>query len=238
VLWAGGFGVVGLITAMVLSSSIAPTLDQHWRALRGLARSKGARLPWADDARSAVPWSIVLAGVLFAGWYYLVRQLLDLPFLRMFAAPVPAMPYLLAAAVLVPLLVWTILIEWRGGKFAAMAVFLFWVLPLMVAIVSILSGVNPDGWPRWFFGASGLMLPFLGLFESFGGIGKAFAEMAKEHEVWRASIIVHSVLVVVFWVCLRRAQKPAIEGSAIEARPVAVAATGDGGGMTETVPIS
>jgi len=231
-LWAGGFGIVGLLTAMLLSSSIAPTLDQHWRALRGAARSARARVPWADDARSAVPWSIALAGVLVAGWYYLVRQLFDTPLVRVIVTPLPAMPYLLGAAIVVPLLVWTILLEWRGARFASMAAFVVWVLPLMVAIVSIISGVDPVGWPRWFFGASGLTLPFFALFESFGGLGKAFADSGKSHQVWMVSIISYSVLAVVFYICLRRAQKPEA-GVRVATLPVGTGLPQDGAAVAQ-----
>jgi hypothetical protein len=205
--WVAGFGVMGLWSAMLLSSSLAPTLEQAWRASRAGGVLSKTPLPLASDARSAVLWSAGLGGLLVGAWMYLLHQLFESPFLHMLVTPIDAMPLMLAAGVLIPLLTWTLLIEWRGIRLAGMAVFVVWVVAPMVAVIGMLAGASPTAWPRWFVAASGFGLPLLSLFESVKiGLPLPF-DTASVRLPWMVSLSVYALIAVGMAVRLRQAQR-------------------------------
>jgi hypothetical protein len=205
-LWAGGFGSVGLFTAMLLTASIAPSLEQYWRARRSAGHPSNTKLPWTSDASGALPWSFALGAVLLVGWTFLVRALLASPFLAAFAKPASTMPALLAAGILIPLITWTLLVELRGLGFASMAAFVAWLVPPMVATVGLLAGTLPTDWPKWVMALSGFVLPFLSLFESLGGWSIVPGMELGVRAPWLASLVLHAGVAVFLYLRLRRAR--------------------------------
>lgn len=205
--WAGAFGCVALLSAMILAAIITPTLEQHGRARRARRDDPAWRLSWMADARSALLWTAALGLMVLAGWSLLVGRLLDTPLLHLVLRPGAGLPFVLGAGLLVPLLTWTVLLEWRGLKVACLGAFVCWVIPVMVGVVGMLSGVSFLRWPRWWLGVSGFTMPFYSMSQSMSGLG-ALADLCQQLRwPWLLSLGVHAVLAVVMFGCLRRAQR-------------------------------
>jgi hypothetical protein len=148
---------------MLIASIITPTLDQHWCALRAMRNRNSRRVSWTSDAHSAFTWVIGL-GLLAAGsWYYLVHQVIAIPVISMIFKPDPALPFMLAAGILLPLVAWALVLELGGMKMAYGAAFVFWIIPMMIVVIAVLSGQSITSWPRWLMSFSGFTLPFLSL---------------------------------------------------------------------------
>ncbi len=207
VAWAGAFGCVALLSAMVLAAIITPTLERHGRARRAHREGTAARLPWASDAGSAFAWTIVLGLMALGGWVYLVEQLLATSLLHLVIPPGPRLPLNLALGLLIPLLTWAILLEWRGLKVACLGAFVLWVIPEMVGIVGILSGTNPMAWPRWWLALSGFTLPFYSMGQSMTGLAELGDTLQRLRAPWMASLALHALLAAVMFVYLRQAQR-------------------------------
>ena len=207
VAWAGAFGCVALLSAMILAAIITPTLEQHGRARRVYPGGNSPRLPWASDARSALAWTAVLGAMALAGWAVLVKELLDTPLLRMVLQPTGRLPLVLGAGLLIPLLTWAVLLEWRGLKIACLGAFVFWVVPVMVSVVGMLAGTNPLHWPKWWLGVSGFALPFYAMSQSMNGLADVGDILRQLRAPWLLSLGGHAALAVVMFVYLRRAQR-------------------------------
>jgi hypothetical protein len=221
VAWAGAVGCVALVTAMLVASIITPTLDQHWCALRALRNREAGRMPWTSDAHGALAWVAGLGLLATGSWYYLVREVMDTPLLTLVLRPDPGMPWILAGGLLLPLLVWGLLLELRGMRDAFAAAFVFWIIPIMVVVVAVLSGASITGWPRWLACLSGFALPFLSLLQASNGLahfGEIFADLRRP---WLVSIWVHAGLAVALWWELRKAQR--LETEAPKGERMAVA---------------
>ncbi len=205
--WAGAFGCVALLSAMILAAIITPTLEQHGRARRARPGERRRRaLPWASDAQSALLWAVALGLMALAGWAVLVGRLLDTPLLRLVLQPSPQLPLVLGAGLIVPLLTWTILLEWRGLKIACLGAFVFWIVPIMVGIVGMLSGTNPLHWPKWWLGVSGFALPFYSISQSVNGFADLSSILEQLRVPWLISLGGHAMLAVMMLCFLRRAQ--------------------------------
>jgi hypothetical protein len=204
--WAGAFGCVALLSAMILAAIITPTLEQHGRARRARLGDSPLRVPWASDAQSALGWTAVLGVMALAGWAVLVERLLDTPLLRFVLHPSPELPLTLGVGLLIPLVTWAILLEWRGLKIACLGAFLLWIVPVMVAVVGILAGTNPLHWPRWWLGLSGFALPFYSISQSMHGLADLGGILEQFRVPWIFSLAGHAVLAGVMYVFLRRAQ--------------------------------
>ena len=202
--WAGAFGCVALLSAMLLAAIITPTLEQHGRARRAGA---SVRLPWSSDAHSALVWTSALGLMALAGWFVLVRDLLDTPLLQLVLQSKPLMPLVLGAGLIVPLLTWAILLEWQGLKVAALGAFVGWIIPVMVGTVGILSGTNPLYWPKWWVGISGLALPFYAVSQSLGGLADLGGMLQELRRPWLLSLGTHLILAAAMLPYLRRAQR-------------------------------
>ncbi len=205
--WAGAFGCVALLIAMILGAIITPTLEQHGSARRARQDDPSSRLPWTSDARSALAWTGVLGLMALAGWAVLVERLLDTPLLHLALHPTPQLPFVLGAGLLIPLLTWAILLEWRGLKIACLGAFVFWIVPVMVGIVGILAGSNPLHWPRWWLGLSGFALPFYSISQSMSGLADVAGILQQLRVPWLISLGGHAVLAVVMFCFLRRDQR-------------------------------
>ena len=205
--WAGAFGCVALFSAMILAAIITPTLEQHGRARRARPGSPSSRLPWASDAQSALLWTGVLGLMALAGWAVLVERLLDTPLLRLVLQPSPQLPLVLGAGLIIPLLTWTVLLEWRGLKIACLGAFVFWIIPVMVGVVGILSGTNPLRWPKWWLGLSGFALPFYSISQSMHGLAEVGGILQQLRVPWLLSLGEHAVLAVVMLGCLHKARR-------------------------------
>ena len=205
--WAGAFGCVALLSAMVLAAIITPTLEQHDRAKRRRRHDSPARLPWTSDAQSAFLWTGVLGLMALAGWSVLVGRLLDTPLLRLVLQPGPRLPFVLGVGLLIPLLTWALLLEWRGLKVACLGAFVCWIVPVMVGIVGILSGTNPLHWPKWWLGLSGFALPFYSMSQALSGVTDLSVIMQQLRGPWLVSVGGHAALAIVLFCCLRRAQR-------------------------------
>ena len=205
--WAGAFGCVALLSAMILAAIITPTLEQHGRARRARPGGSSSPLPWASDAQSALLWTGGLGLMALAGWALLVERLLDTPLRRFVLHPSSQLPFVLGAGLVIPLLTWAILLEWRGLKIACLGAFVFWIVPLMVGIVGILSGTNPLHWPRWWLGSSGFALPFYSISQSMNGLAEVGGILQQLRVPWLLSLGSHMVLAVVMLCCLRRTQR-------------------------------
>ncbi len=205
--WAGMFGCMALLSAMILSAIITPTLEQHRGARRAHLDDPTLRLPWTGDARSALLWTVVLGLMALAGWAVLVEQLLDTPLLHLVITPSACLPLFLGAGLLIPLLTWAILLEWRGPKTAGLGVFVGWIIPVMIGIVGILSGMNPTHWPKWWIGLSGFALPFYSISQSMSGLADLSDTLRELRAPWLLSLGGHAILAVVMLFYLRRAQR-------------------------------
>lgn len=205
--WAGAFGCVALLVAMILGAIITPTLEQHGTARRARLDRPSPPLPWASDARSALAWTGVLGVMALAGWALLVERLLDTPFLHLILHPAPQLPFVLGAGLLIPLLTWAILLEWRGLKVACLGAFVFWIVPVMVGIVGVLAGSNPLHWPKWWVGLSGFALPFYSISQSMSGLAEVGGILQQFRVPWMISLGGHAVLAVVMFFLLRRDQR-------------------------------
>ena len=206
-IWAGAVGSVALVAAMLVASIITPTLDQHWCALRALRQRQSARIPWVGDAHSAFVWVIGLGAFAAAGWYYLVREVMTEPMLALVLRPDPAMPWLFLTSILLPLLAWALLMEWRGMRAAYAAAFVGWIIPLMVVIVAVLSGASITGWPRWWLSFSGLLLPALSLLQSSHWLANLSTFFDNLRTPWLVSLWVHGFIVAGLFIALRKAQR-------------------------------
>ena len=204
--WAGAFGCVALLSAMILAAIITPTFEQHGRARRARPGGSSSRLAWASDAQSALLWTGVLGLMALAGWAVLVERLLDTPLLHLVLQPDPRLPFVLGAGLIIPLLTWAVLLEWRGLKIACLGAFVFWIVPVMVGIVGILSGTNPLHWPKWWLGLSGFALPFYSISQSMNGLAGVGGILQQLRVPWLISLGGHAVLAVVMLGCLRRAR--------------------------------
>ncbi len=207
VAWAGAFGCVALLVAMILGAIITPTLEQHGGARRARQDDPSLRLPWTSDARSALAWTGVLGLMALAGWAVLVKRLLDTPLLNLVLHPTPELPFVLGAGFLIPLLTWAILLEWRGLKVACLGAFVLWIVPVMVGIVGILAGSEPLHWPKWWLGFSGFALPFYSLSQSMNGLAEVSGVLRQLRVPWMISLGAHATLAVVMLFFLRRAQR-------------------------------
>ncbi len=207
VVWAGAVGVVAFIATMLIAAIITPTLDQYWCALRAQENIKSRRIPWTRDAHSALSWSLIIGIIGTGGWYYLVREVMATRYLSMVLHPIPSMPVILATGLILPLIAWTLLLEWRGMKVAFAGAFIFWVLPLMVVTIAILSGTAFSGWPKWLLALSGFALPFLSLTQATHGPAAVTELLEHLHTPWMLSLFVHCGAIVLFWRSLRRAQR-------------------------------
>ncbi len=209
--WAGALGCVALLSAMILAAIITPTLEQHGRARRARQDDPASRLPWTSDARSALLWTGVLGLMALAGWSVLVEQLVDTPLLRLVIHPSPQLPFVLGAGLIIPLLTWAILLEWRGLKIACLGAFVFWIVPVMVAIVGVLSGTNPLHWPRWWLGLSGFALPFYSISQAMIGQPDVSDLLHPLRAPWLISLVAHAALGTVMFAGLRRAQRLSVK---------------------------
>ncbi len=205
--WAGAFGCVALLSAMILAAIITPTLEQHGRARRAVPGEPLSRPPWASDAQSALLWTAVLGLMALAGWAVLVERLLDTPLLHLVLEATTRLPFVLGAGLIVPLLTWAILLEWRGLKIACLGAFLCWIVPVMVGTVGILSGTNPLHWPKWWIGISGFALPFYSISQSMRGMAGVGDILQQFRVPWLVSLGSHAVLAVAMFWGLRRAQR-------------------------------
>ncbi len=229
--WAAAFGVVALIIAMLVASMITPTLDQYWRAQRALQAQGSRRLAWTSDAASALGWVVALGLCTAASWRCVVDQTMATPLVAFILHPASSLPFMLAGGLLLPLLVWSALLEWRGQKMAYAAAFAFWIIPLMIVIVAMLSGVSITGWPRWFLSLSGFALPALSLFQALTGLSRLGDSFTALHAPWVLSLWIQSGLAIVFYCALRKAQRSEDKESALRnarvvsrlAEPVAIA---------------
>ncbi len=206
--WAGAFGCVALLSAMLLAAIITPTLEQYDRAKRSRRNDSSRRLPWTSDAQSALLWTGVLGLMALGGWSVLVERLLDTPLLHLVLQPGPRLPFVLGVGLIIPLLTWAILLEWRGLKAACLGAFVFWIVPVMVGIVGTLSGTNPLHWPKWWIAWSGFALPFYSMSQSMSGVTDLNEIMQQLRGPWLVSLGGHAALAVVMFCCLRRARRP------------------------------
>ncbi len=205
--WAGAFGCVALLSAMLLAAIITPTLEQYDRAKRSRRNDFSRRLPWTSDAQSALLWTGVLGLMALGGWSVLVERLLDTPLLHLVLQPGPRLPFVLGVGLIIPLLTWAILLEWRGLKAACLGAFVFWIVPVMVGIVGTLSGTNPLHWPKWWIAWSGFALPFYSMSQSMSGVTDLNEIMQQLRGPWLVSLGGHAALAVVIFCCLRRARR-------------------------------
>jgi len=205
IIWAGTVGCIALLTAMLVATIITPTLEQHWSALRAL-RSKGPRrIAWSSDPYSALAWTAGLGLLATTGWYYLAREVMETPGLSFFLRPDSSMPVIFIAGLLIPLLTWALLLEWRGMKAAFAGAFIFWIVPIMIVVVAVLSGTHAAGWPKWLAAMSGFSLPYLSLVQSSRGL-EHFPGMPDLHGPWLVSLSAHGILAAVLWYRLRQAR--------------------------------
>ena len=195
---------------MILAAIITPTLEQHGRARRAGPGARLSRLPWASDAQSAFLWTGVLGLMALGGWVLLVERLLDTPLLRLVLHPTSQLPFVLGAGLLIPLLTWAVLLEWRGLKVACLGAFVFWIVPVMVGVVGILSGTNPLHWPKWWLGLSGFALPFYSMSQSLSGLTNVSEFLQPLRVPWLISLGAHAALAAVMLFCLRRAQQSSV----------------------------
>lgn len=205
--WAGAFGCVALLSAMILAAIITPTLELHGRARRARPGMGSSRPPWASDAQSALVWTAALGLMALAGWSILVGALLDTPLLRMVLHPSRELPIVLGAGLLIPLLTWAILLEWRGIKVACLGAVVLWIIPLMVGVIGMLSGTDPLHWPKWCLGLSGFALPFYSMSQSVTGLVDLSSVVREMRGPWLMSLIIHAVLGTGMYVFLRKAQR-------------------------------
>jgi hypothetical protein len=220
VIWAGVVGCVALAAAMLVAAIITPTLEQHWRALRAARNQESEGLRWTSDSRSALPWTLGLGLIAVAGWYELVKQVLDTPILSFVFRPDPAMLSILGAGLLLPLIAWGLLLEWRGMKAAMGGAFVFWMIPLMISVVAGLSGASLTGWPKWLMAFSGFTLPFLSLLQCSRGLANFGGYLHDLRQPWIASLIAHAGLAAFLWLRLRIAQKPGVDAPFEEKLPI------------------
>ena len=205
--WAAALGCVALVSAMVWSAIITPTLEQHVGGKRARLGTGGARLPWAGDARSALAWTATLGLMALAGWTVLVDHLLGTPMLHLVLRPERGMPLTLGAGLLIPLLTWAVLLEWRGFKIACLWAFVGWVIPLMVAIVGMIAGANVTHWPKWSLAISGFALPVFSMSQSLSGLADATGVARQLYWPWLVSLGGHATLAVAMFFYLQRAQR-------------------------------
>lgn len=206
--WAGAFGGVALLSAMILAAIITPTLERHLRARRAARNGAAHRPPWTSDAASAVWWTAALGLLALAGWVALVEQLFDTPLLHLAMRPGAWLPINLGLGLMIPLLTWAILLEWRGIKAACLGAFVLWIIPVMVSVVGLLSGSTTlEGWPRWWLALSGLTLPFYSMGQSVSGIAQVGGYLQELRAPWIASLCIHAILAGGMFICLRRAQR-------------------------------
>ena len=206
--WAGVFGCVALLSTMVLAAIITPTLEQYGRARRVHRNTPLTRLSWASDARSALVWVCGLGLMALAGWFVLVKQLLNgTALLHLVIQPRAEMPFVLGLGLLIPLLTWTVLLEWQGLKLACLGAFVFWIIPVMAGIVGVLSGTEPTHWPMWWVGFSGFVLPLYSMSQSVSGLVNFSGVLHQIRMPWLISLTAHAVLAVVMFGCLIRARR-------------------------------
>lgn len=206
-LWMAGFTLVLGLINLLLTATLVPSPEARSRS-RHLAR-----VPWWSDGRSAVPWVVVLSLLFAVAWCVVVGTLLrETPAMRGVMLETTDMGWI-AASLVVPALAAHSLVLWRGWKVALFAGFTCWVVPLMIACVGVLMSVDPDGWPKWVAGVSGLVLPGYGALGEVGNL-----PWVNCRPVFHASLTLHA-LATAFFLFKARRTMPSPPPLAVSAAP-------------------
>lgn len=181
-IWMAGFAVVLGLLNLCFTAALVPSREARQRCM---LRNDGA---WSDG-RSAVPWVILLSLLAAAAWSWVVGVLLsDTPDIQGVTLSM-ADALWLTGAILSPALAYHGLALWKGGKTAMAAVFVCWMMPLMLAAIGMLASATPSGWPMWVAGFSGPVLP------GYAALGRvAGGDFAVCHPVLVVSLMAHGLL--------------------------------------------
>jgi hypothetical protein len=187
VLWISGFALVLGLINLLLTATLVPTPEARARC-RHLIRA-----PWWGDGRNSLPWVVLLSLFAAVAWCVVVHTLLrQTPALQVVEFNLVDMLWVTASLV-VPACAAHALVLWRGWKVALFAGFALWVVPLMIAVVGVLMSVEPDGWPMWVAGISGLVMPGYASFAEVAGM-----PMMDFRAVFHVSLALHAFATVVF----------------------------------------
>jgi hypothetical protein len=193
VLWIAGFALVLGLINLLLTATLVPSSEARARC-RHLVRA-----PWWSDGRSAIVWVVLLSLFSAAAWCLVAGTLLrETPAMRGVDLETTDMAWM-AASLLAPALAAHALVLWRGWRVALFAGFALWVVPLMIAVVGVLMSVEPDSWPMWVAGMSGLALPGYGSFGEVAGL-----PFMNCRAVFHVSLALHAIAAVVFLFNARR----------------------------------
>ncbi|MCW1921623.1 hypothetical protein OKA05_03605 [Luteolibacter arcticus] len=209
VLWVSGFAVVLGLINLLLTATLVPTPEARARC-RHLVRA-----PWWNDGRNSLPWVVLLSLLAAVAWCVVVRTLLrETPALQVVEFKIADMLWI-SASLVVPACASHALVLWRGWKVALFAGFALWIVPLMISAVGVLMSVQPDTWPMWVAGMSGLVLPGYASFAEVAGL-----PMVNVRAVFYVSLALHAIATVVFLLKARRRMPVPPPLVAIAADPV------------------
>lgn len=190
--WISGFAVVLGLCNLLLTGALVPSVEARKRV-----KHRGGA-PWWSDGRSAVPWVILLSLLTAAAWSWVTGVLLgETPDLGGIRVSLPDALWV-AASMLVPALACHGVALWKGWKVALSGVFLFWLVPPMMAGIGMLASANPTGWPVWLAGLSGPVLP------GYAALGKVAENgVIACSGVLQVSLLAHMLVALV---CLVKAR--------------------------------
>jgi len=193
VLWIAGFALVLGLINLLLTAILVPTPEARARC-RHLVRC-----PWWSDGRNSLPWVVLISLLFAAAWCIVVRIFLrETPALQAVEFGLSEMLWVTASLVVQACCAHA-LILWRGWKVAYFSGFAQWIVPLMIAVVGLLMLVNPDGWPMWVAGVSGLVLPGYASLAEVAGL-----PVANLKAVFHISLAIHAIATAVFILKARR----------------------------------
>jgi hypothetical protein len=147
-MWVLGFGMMLGILNLVFVSLLVPSRE---------ARIRVENERWWGDGRDALPWVLGISLMSIVAWCLLIRA--------MNSGDFGSMPleftdvFVLSCSIMIPAVSWYAFVLWQGWKRALCIGFIVGVLPLMISILGALVSASPDGWPKWFGGASLLVMP-------------------------------------------------------------------------------